>query len=157
MEISDRIKGLRKTRGFSQEYLAELLKVDKHTVGAWERGLQQPGSGSVCALSKVFMVSADELLGLNKIPCRCDCFGLEFRTEFRQEPNLEIERGREPLFGLSDIMEERGISRKALAASLGVTKKTIRNWETKGLPGIQHYQRIFEILNFDIDAFNALR
>ena len=155
MGISDNIREQRKKKGYSQIRLAELLMVDRYTVGAWERGVQRPGSGSVCALSKIFMVSADELLGLNE-SFGCDGFGLEFRPEFKQEPNLDIERNDGGL-GLSDIMEERGISRKTLAAALGVTKKTICNWETKGLPGLQYYQRIFEVLDIDIDTFNALR
>ena len=158
MDISDRIKSLRKEKGYSQAWLAKLLSVNKHTVGVWERGVQMPGSKNICALSKVLGVSTDELLNFKKSAAGCcnDEFGIEFRPEFKQEPNFSIGRC-EGFIGLSDIMEERQISRKKLAAALGVTEKTIYNWEIKGLPRLKFYQKMFELLILDIDTFNVLR
>ena len=157
MAISGSIKGLRKEKGYSQVDLAKLLKVDKQTVGAWERGAQKPGSDNICALARIFKVSADELLGLkkNSVNIHGGEFGLEFRPEFRQEPNLYIER----LNGLclSDIMEDRGVTRKDLAKKLDVTAKTVSNWQTKGLPNLKNYQKIFTVLELDIETFHALR
>ena len=56
MNIADNIRSLRKNRGYSQIRLAGLLAVDKHTVGAWERGTQRPGSKSDYALTRMFAV-----------------------------------------------------------------------------------------------------
>ena len=107
MGISGTIRYLRKNMGYSQIDLAKLLNVDKQTVGAWERGAQEPRSDKICALAKIFKVSSDRLLGLKENEKSSangfrDGFGSEFRFEFRQEPNLYIERLHG--FGLSDIM-----------------------------------------------------
>ena len=42
MEISEKIKIIRKEKGFSQEELARFLKVSFPTVNAWERGKSTP-------------------------------------------------------------------------------------------------------------------
>lgn len=157
MEISGNITMLRKIAGYSQASLAKLLNVDKSTVNAWEKGVQKPQSDNICALAKTFKVSADELLGLAEIPAKaCDCeFGVEFRPEFRQKFNLDIERA--ALWGLSDLREERCMSRKELAKALGVTPKTIRNWESKGIPKLKIYQNFFTVFDLDSETFRSLR
>lgn len=157
MEISQNISMLRKKAGYSQAFLAKLLGVDKNTVSAWEKGVQKPQSDNICALTKIFNTSADELLGLIKISVPSyDCeFGLEFRPEFRQEFNLDIQRS--ALFGLSHFREDRRMSRKDLADALGVTPKTIHNWESKGIPKLKIYQNLFTIFDFDGETFQSLR
>ena len=161
MDISGNIRNFRKIAGYSQGFLADLLNVNKGTVGAWERGAQKPGSDNICELARIFKVSADELLGLKDNAVfrygRRDEFGLELRPEFVQEYKYNLNIARHNYLSLSDIMEERGMSRKDLAKELDVTAKTVCNWETKGLPGLQYYQRMFKVLNFDIDTFQALR
>lgn len=157
MSISGSIKGLRKKKGYSQVDLAKLLKVNKHTVGAWERGVQEPRSDHIRTLTKIFGVSADEILGLQKNAAKeqNDGFGLELRFEFRQRANLYIERA--GAYGLSDIMQDKGVSCKDLAKQLEVTAKTVSNWQTKGLPGLRNYQKLFTVLDFDADTFCRLQ
>ncbi len=138
--------------GYSQVFLAQLLGVDKSTVGAWESGAQKPGSDNICALCKTLGVSADELLGLKESPRRQV---MEFGLEFRQEPNMEIERLAG--IGLSELREDAGMSRRDLAGVLDVTEKTVGNWEQYGLPGLKQYQKIFKLFDLDTDTFQYLR
>ena len=152
MGISDNIRGLRKMAGYSQVFLAKLINVDRSTVGAWENETQKPGSDNICALCKMFGVSADELLGLKESPRKREY--TEFVFEFEQEPNLEIERGR---FGLGELREDIGLSKRDLAGILDVTVKTVSNWEQNGLPGIKHYQKIVRLFDLDGDTFQSLR
>ncbi len=62
--ISERIRELRETAGYSQAQLAKKLDVTRSSVNAWEMGLSTPTTQYIVALSRLFHVSADYLLGI---------------------------------------------------------------------------------------------
>ncbi len=62
--ISETIRALREAVGFSQAQLAKKLDVTRSSVNAWEMGLSTPTVQYVVAMSKLFHVSADYLLGI---------------------------------------------------------------------------------------------
>lgn len=62
--ISDKIRELREQAGFSQSQLAKRLDVTRSSVNAWEMGLSAPTTPYIVALSKMFHVSADYILGI---------------------------------------------------------------------------------------------
>ena len=62
MKLSDKIVGLRKSRGMSQETLAEHLNVSRQAVSRWEMGTAMPDAANILRLSKLFHVTADYLL-----------------------------------------------------------------------------------------------
>ena len=64
MTIGERIKSLRKKNGMTQERLAEYLGVSYQAVSKWECGLTCPDLSLIAPLTKLFRVSADELLGI---------------------------------------------------------------------------------------------
>ena len=66
MNIGKIIKELRKEKGMSQTQLAELLFVSQDTVSLWECGKSLPDVKAVIAMTKIFGVSADYILGLEK-------------------------------------------------------------------------------------------
>ncbi len=61
--IYDKIRELRETAGLSQAQLAKRLDVTRSSVNAWEMGLSMPTTQYIIALSKLFHVSADYILG----------------------------------------------------------------------------------------------
>ena len=61
--ISDKIKQLREKAGLSQSQLAKKLDVTRSSVNAWEMGLSTPTTQYIVALTKLFHVSADYILG----------------------------------------------------------------------------------------------
>lgn len=63
MNIGERINHLRKTNNLSQEELAEKLHVSRQTVSRWENNSSQPDIDSILAISNLFMVSTDYILG----------------------------------------------------------------------------------------------
>lgn len=154
MGISENISGLRKMAGYSQVILASLLNVDKSTVSAWENGVRKPSGDNICALSRVLNVSFDELLGIVSAEGYDRRYGFEHRPGFTQKANRYLERGLG--LKLSELREEKGMSRKEFADGLGVTPKTIRNWELKGMPKLKIYQILFEILELDAEAFQNM-
>ncbi|MBR5231665.1 MAG: helix-turn-helix transcriptional regulator [Clostridia bacterium] len=62
--IYERIKELREKAGLSQAQLAKRLDVTRSSVNAWEMGLSTPTTQYIVAISKLFHVSADYILGL---------------------------------------------------------------------------------------------
>lgn len=62
--ICDKIKELREKAGYSQAQLAKKLDVTRASVNAWEMGLSAPTTPYIVAMSKLFHVSADYILGL---------------------------------------------------------------------------------------------
>ena len=63
MSLGERIQRLRKAQGLSQEQLAEKLDVSRQAISKWETDQSSPDIENILALSSVFSVSTDELLG----------------------------------------------------------------------------------------------
>ncbi|MPL98136.1 hypothetical protein SDC9_44334 [bioreactor metagenome] len=62
MNISDRIQNLRKTRGISQEELADIIGVSRQAVSKWESEQSTPDLDKVIMLSDYFEVTTDYFL-----------------------------------------------------------------------------------------------
>ena len=71
MNISEKIQQLRKSRGLSQEQLAEKLDVSRQAVSKWESGVSNPDSEKIVLISELFNVSTDYLLkeGIADVSC----------------------------------------------------------------------------------------
>ena len=63
MERKNRIAELRKTRGYSQERLAQLVGVAQNTISNWEQGKREPDYTSLKKLSYYLDCTVDYLLG----------------------------------------------------------------------------------------------
>lgn len=64
--MADRIKMLRERSGLKQADLARILGISRSGVNAWEMGLTVPSTQYVVELAKLFNVSTDYLLGVEK-------------------------------------------------------------------------------------------
>ena len=62
MEFNEKLQLLRRTRGISQEKLAEEIGVSRQVISKWEEGNEIPDMYDLMALSDWFNVSLDELL-----------------------------------------------------------------------------------------------
>ena len=67
MSLGERIQQLRKTGGLSQEQLADKLNVSRQAISKWETDQSSPEIENILALSRVFSISTDELLGSDAI------------------------------------------------------------------------------------------
>ncbi|OON98443.1 MAG: hypothetical protein ATN35_05045 [Epulopiscium sp. Nele67-Bin004] len=63
--LNEKIKSLRKQRGFTQEDLAIRLNVVRQTISKWEKGLSVPDAQMLIQIADLFEVSTSELLGEN--------------------------------------------------------------------------------------------
>lgn len=62
MDIADRIQSLRKTKGISQEELADKVGVSRQAVSKWESGQSAPDLEKIIILSECFGVTTDYIL-----------------------------------------------------------------------------------------------
>ena len=62
MTMGEKILTLRKSRGWSQEELADRLSVTRQAISRWESDSAKPDADNIIALCDLFEVSADYLL-----------------------------------------------------------------------------------------------
>ena len=67
MEFNEKLQELRKSRGLTQEELAEALFVSRTAISKWESGRGYPSIDSLKEISGYFSVSIDELLSGNQL------------------------------------------------------------------------------------------
>ena len=67
MEFHEKLQELRKSRGLTQEELAEALYVSRTAVSKWESGRGYPSIDSLKEISAYFSVSIDDLLSGEKL------------------------------------------------------------------------------------------
>ena len=61
--LNENIKAIRKSKGFSQQNLADKLNVVRQTISKWEQGLSVPDSDLLIALSEALETPVSTLLG----------------------------------------------------------------------------------------------
>lgn len=64
--IAEKIKTLRETNNLTQAALARKLNVTRSSVNAWEMGISVPSTSLIVDIAKLFHVSTDYLLGIDK-------------------------------------------------------------------------------------------
>lgn len=67
MEFHEKLQELRKSRGLTQEELAECLFVSRTAISKWESGRGYPSIDSLKEIANYFSVSIDELLSSEKM------------------------------------------------------------------------------------------
>lgn len=93
MEFHEKLQMLRKSRGLTQEELAEALYVSRTAVSKWESGRGYPGIDSLKALSGYFSVTIDELLS-----------GEKLLSIAEQEKQADLRRIGGLMFGMTDLL-----------------------------------------------------
>ncbi len=65
--LGKRIKELRKRRGFTQDYLAEKLKIEPRQLSKLETGKHYPSFETIVALLETFDISFEELVSFEHL------------------------------------------------------------------------------------------
>lgn len=88
--LNENIKAIRKSKGLSQQELAERLNVVRQTVSKWEQGLSVPDADLLVSISEVLGVPVSTLLGENVTPPAED--ELKILSEKLENINLQLAR-----------------------------------------------------------------
>ena len=62
MEFNEKLKELRKSKGLTQEELAEKLFVSRTAISKWESGRGYPSLDSLKEIARFFSVTIDDLI-----------------------------------------------------------------------------------------------
>ena len=65
--IAEKIKALREARGWTQAELARRMNITRNGVNSWEQGLSMPSPACLVDLARLFSVSTDYLLGVERL------------------------------------------------------------------------------------------
>ena len=88
MNLSQNIKRLRKSHGYTQKDLASILKVKPTSISAWESGRNKPLMDKITIMSTLFGVSTSELVGAQilqkRLMCTKMCTKISFYTVFQR-------------------------------------------------------------------------
>lgn len=68
MMIGERLYDLRKDAGLTQDALADILRINKHSISSYERDKSEPPDDLKVAIADYFHVSVDYLLGVTNNP-----------------------------------------------------------------------------------------
>lgn len=93
MEFGEKLQELRKSRGLTQEELAEALFVSRTAVSKWESGRGYPSIDSLKEISRFFSVSIDDLLS-----------GEKLLSIAEKENKTRIQSMCDSLFGIMDLL-----------------------------------------------------
>ena len=66
MEFQEIIKEIMIMNGLSQDGLGKVLGVNQTTIGQWLKGKKKPSYDSILAIYKNFIVTPNELFGIDK-------------------------------------------------------------------------------------------
>lgn len=64
--IADRIRELRENNGYTQSALAKKLGITRSAENAWEMGINIPSAQYIVELSRIFKVSTDYILAVDR-------------------------------------------------------------------------------------------
>lgn len=92
--IGEKIKEYRQKNHMTQEQLAACLNVTFQTVSKWETGVSSPDLSLIIPITKIFHISADELLGINDVESdkRYDELKQAYDYTFKTEDFTERQR-----------------------------------------------------------------
>lgn len=92
--IGEKIKEYRQKSHMTQEQLASCLNVTFQTVSKWETGVSSPDLSLIIPITKLFHISADELLGINDVESdkRYDELKQAYDHTFKTEDFAERQR-----------------------------------------------------------------
>lgn len=76
VNFGKRLKALRTKSGYTQKELAQKLGLTKSVISAYENDLRLPSLDILVALSRIFRVTTDYLLGVQKDVKQLDLSGL---------------------------------------------------------------------------------
>lgn len=66
LDFGERLRALRKEKGYTQKVIAEKMNVSQNTVVRWENNYKFPKQNNLIQLSRIFHVSLDYLVGIER-------------------------------------------------------------------------------------------
>lgn len=126
--LNENIKALRKSKGLSQQDLADKLNVVRQTISKWEQGLSVPDSDLLIALSEALETPVSTLLGETVSPSEADA--VKALSEKLEIINLQFARRKAMRrSALHWLLIAACVGILAVAAVLAVVNSPYLDWD----------------------------
>lgn len=141
-KFHEKLKILRKKRGFTQQEVADLVHVDRVRITNWENGKREPNFENLSMLACIFDVSIDFLLS------EYAEISKERYLKFKNEKKEEEEKQQVFSVRLKELRLKKGLTQTELGKKVGVKQSTFTNWEKgKREPNFETLLKLALILN----------
>ncbi len=90
MGLGEKLLNLRKSKGLSQEEVAEKIFVTRQTISKWETDQSVPDLDKIAPLCKLYGISVDELLSLEKSETNASVVDSVSDSEIRRKKALGL-------------------------------------------------------------------
>lgn len=107
MNLSEKLRELRKREGLSQEQLAEKIGVSRQAVTKWETGRGLPDIENMVILGEVFKLTVDELISESEAPESVEGFVTETVYDVDRDKHFDIHVGSARTLSLRSGEEEK--------------------------------------------------
>lgn len=87
-ELGEKLKRLRENNGYTQQQIAEPLRIDRSTYSNYERGVSEPDFQMLSNIAKLFSVSPAQLLPMENVPMVADYSDVPMYMLSKQEKML---------------------------------------------------------------------
>ena len=137
-KFHEKLKELRKEKGFTQQEVADLVHVNRVQYTNWESGKRQPSYERLSMLACIFDVSIDFLLS-------------EY-IEISKERLLKLKAEREKMKvfpkRLKELRKKKKLTQTELGEKVGVKQSAYGKWENgKCEPNLETLLKLASILN----------
>ena len=139
-KFHEKLKVLRKKKGFTQKSLSNILNISQSAYAHWEQGMREPNFEKLSMLACIFDVSIDFLLS-------------EY-LEISKETYLKLKEEKKNLFSvrLKELRLQHGFSQEELAEQIGIKRNTYSDWENgKCKPNYEKLEKIADFFGVSLD------
>ena len=139
-KFHEKLKVLRKKKGFTQKSLSNMLNISQGAYAQWENGKREPNFEKLSMLACIFDVSIDFLLS-------------EY-LEISKETYLKLKEEKNNLFSvrLKELRLQHGFSQEELVEQIGIKQSSYSDWENgKCKPNYEKLEKIADFFGVSLD------
>jgi transcriptional regulator, cro/CI family len=143
-KFHEKLKMLRKKKGFTQQEVAHFLGTVQAVYSKWERGVYEPNYENLSMLVCIFDVSLDSLLSdyLEKSKERY----LKIKeSDLMKNTNIFPQR-------LKELRLKKGLTQTELGKKIGIKQNSYSDWESgKNEPSLENLIKLADLLEVSVD------
>ena len=143
-KFHEKLKMLRKEKGFTQQKVAHFLGTVQGVYSKWERGVYEPTYENLSMLACIFDVSIDYLLS-DYLENSKERYLKIKESDLMKNTNIFPKR-------LKELRLKKGLTQTELGKKLGVKQSTFTNWENgKREPNFETLIKLADLLEVSVD------
>lgn len=142
-KFHEKLKMLRKKKGFTQQEVADLVNVSRVRYTNWECGKREPTYENLSMLACIFDVSIDYLLS-DYLENSKERYLKIKESDLMKNTNIFPQR-------LKELRLKKGLTQTELGKKLGISQKSYSHWESgKTEPSLENLIKLADLLEVSV-------